>query len=105
MVNDWTTLRPAPTIVGSRRSEGGLLVGRQLSDGSRRDVGGHQTNVGLKGSQLPGVRITVEEAAALQSYPPDFTFVGNKGSQGLQVGNAVPPLLAEAILSELWRTA
>lgn len=43
-------------------------------------------------------RITVAEAAALQSYPPGFTFAGTKTKQFLQVGNAVPPLLAEAIL-------
>lgn len=43
-------------------------------------------------------RITVEEAAALQSYPPGFTFTGTKTKQFLQIGNAVPPLLAEAIL-------
>lgn len=47
-------------------------------------------------------RITVQEAAALQTYPANFGFAGNKGSIGLQIGNAVPPLLAEAILSELW---
>lgn len=45
-------------------------------------------------------RVTEAEAAKIQSYPEGFPFRGTKSDIRLQIGNAVPPLLAEAILKE-----
>lgn len=45
--------------------------------------------------------ITLREGARLQTFPDDFEFLGNKVEVARQIGNAVPPVLAEKIAEQI----
>lgn len=58
---------------------------------------GHNHHFHYKYNRVP----TARESARLQSFPDYFIFLGNKGSQLRQIGNAVPPLLAKTISAQI----
>ena len=48
--------------------------------------------------------ISVREAARLHSFPDGFVFCGTMNPAFRQIGNAVPPLLAKAVATQIMKT-
>jgi site-specific DNA-cytosine methylase len=46
-------------------------------------------------------RMSAQDLAALQTFPPDYQLPERKQEACLQVGNAVPPLLAQRLLESV----
>lgn len=60
---------------------------------------GHRHHFHYEYNRVP----TVRESARLQSFPDDFVFLCSKTSQYKQVGNAVPPMLAQHLGKSLFK--
>lgn len=82
--------RPSPTITASEYKSAPNFGSRGALTGARRAGDRLLPALGV-------TRMTVAQLAALQSFPAGFAFTGTLTAQHRQVGNAVPPLLAEAI--------
>jgi DNA (cytosine-5)-methyltransferase 1 len=80
------------------RCHGGIYY-RLKEDEPSVVIGNYRKNMLIHPTQDRG--LSVREAARIQSFPDSYEFKGSFTSQQQQVGDAVPPLLAKAIFSEI----
>lgn len=93
--------RPAPTLPASMGGNKTPIVDQKQidSDGGEPWVVSYHRHLwegGVPREAVPGElrRITVEEAAAIQTFPRGMDWAGPQSARYRQIGNAVPPELA-----------
>ncbi|WP_419848553.1 DNA cytosine methyltransferase [Candidatus Poriferisocius sp.] len=96
---------PAPTLPASMGGNRTPIVDQNHLDGNGdcwvTSYHAHLMDGGEPYSALPDFlrRITIEEAARIQGFPPDMEWRGRQSAIYRQIGNAVPPPLGKAVAS------
>jgi len=102
-------LKSYPTHMAASGTTCQIVDPRPIDHPARTITGAGNASFGNRPTRAAGPRdkdpesrpVTPDEASALQTYEQPFIWCGTKTKQFLQIGNAVPPLLAEAILAAL----
>lgn len=95
-VQAWPHHQPATTVAGDPR-----ITARCHHDEGSQGAGAVDVGAVAAGDYdgTSAIKLTVRDALILQSFPPDFPVQGTRTAQFRQIGNAVPPRMAEALLS------
>lgn len=93
-----------PASMGGNKTP--IIDERELYDGEEAWIKGYHEKISkditqAKFQNAPSFlrRMTVEEAALLQTFPIDYEFQGSQSSKYTQIGNAVPCNLGKAVVS------
>ena len=95
--------RPAPTLPASMGGNRTPIVDQEtLEGGSEQWVVSYHSSLMNGGKVIDAVpsrlrRISVQEAAVIQSFPRNMPWHGSQSSRYRQIGNAVPPKMAYAV--------
>ena len=99
--------RPAPTLPASMGGNRTPIVDQKtLEDGSPQWVVDYHNSLMAGDKVAESVpsrmrRISVQEAAVIQSFPSDMPWQGAQSSRYRQIGNAVPPKLSYAVAASV----
>lgn len=99
--------RPAPTLPASMGGNKTPIIDQHaLETGEANWAEAYHARLLAGGQPLASApprlrRLTVEECAALQSFPTGYHFAGEQSSRFRQIGNAVPPRLAFHLAARL----
>lgn len=97
LVPDGGNYKDLPSGVGESRTFHMAWTRLNSKKPARTVDTGHRNLFHYKYNRCP----TVRESARIQTFPDDFVFLGNRGQQNKQVGNAVPVLMAKALATKL----
>ncbi|MFG2818294.1 DNA cytosine methyltransferase [Kitasatospora sp. NPDC048365] len=94
--------RPAPALIGGSARRGGADLGPTGSKRAWATIGIDGTNLAddFPAADFPvdGIpRLSVHQAAMIQSIPEDWIIYGRKTAAYRQIGHAMPPPLATAV--------
>lgn len=96
-----------PATMGGNRTP--IIDQQQLESGGENWVVGYHKHLAGGGKPAKTIpkrlrRLTIEEAAAIQTFPRNFKFEGQQSAQFHQIGNAVPPFLAYHVARAIRRS-
>lgn len=103
----WVPTEAGKNMGSGMRERHGDRPGRSVRSPSftvRATAGGTEPGGFIWKNEEAQRKVTVQEAGLIQTFPSDYPWKGGKMAQYRQVGDAVPPLLAQKIIEQITET-